>query len=492
VESSETAAVPAADGRQELQLIAGRYRLASFHRGDEHTEVWRALDESGDKVVTLEFLRDRDPASRERFLAEGRRMASIERPAVMRVAAIHDGADATFVVFEHIVHVNVALDALKPADKAVPILKPSEPPTVAPPVVEPLTPTLAKPILAVTAAPDVAPTPPVSSEAPTDGALKTLVAALRARKLSLLDTSLLKESALEIAAALRSLLEDLHLEDLRLDEVVAEARALLDRAVAEARALLDRTDMSVPRSALAQASVASHALTNIQPRLHVPALPRIRIPAPHVSRPPRVRTARVKVAAPVAPAVPRAPKSPGRRLVRVRWGRVLSRGLSLGLIAAVVIALPPELLAKIEDELASTLSQISRAVAPSESGLARATFELPPLSAYSAGFESQAAYPTASPNATVEWVVALRNTGSVGWYRGIDGAQASLALADGTSAAVQSTPYVGPGQVGWFVVHFPAPSEPGTYKVFLTPRIDGRGSLPDLGIYASITVSPNP
>ena len=489
MESSETTAVPAADGRQELQLIAGRYRLASFHRGDEHTEVWRALDESGDKVVTLEFLRDRDPASRERFLAEGRRMASIERPAVMRVAAIHDGADGTFVVFEHIVHVNVALDALKPADKAVPILKPSEPPTVAPPVVEPLTPALAKPILAVTAAPDVAPTPPVSREAPTDEALKTLVAALRARKLSLLDTSLLKESALEIAAALGSLLEDLHLEDLRLDEVVAEARALLDRAVAEARALLGRTDMSLPRSALAQAGVASHALASIQPRLHVPALPRIRIPAPQVSRPPRVRTARVKVA---APAVPRAPKSPGRRLVRVRWGRVLSRGLSLGLIAAVVIALPPELLAKIEDELASTLSQISRAVAPSESGLARATFELPPLSAYGAAFDSQAPYPTASPNGTVEWVVALRNTGSVGWYRGIDGAQASLALADGTSAAVQSTPYVGPGQVGWFVVHFPAPSEPGTYKVFLTPRIDGRGSLPDLGIYATVTVSPNP
>src|SRR5207245_8625727 len=113
---------------------------------------------------------------------------------------------------------------------------------------------------------------------------------------------------------------------------------------------------------------------------------------------------------------------------------------------------------------------------PPQSGLARASFDVPPLSAYGAAFESQAPYPKARPNDSVEWVIALRNTGSVGWYRGIDGAQASLALADGTSAAVQSTAYVGPGQVGWFVVHFRAPSEPGTHKVYLSPRIDGRGS----------------
>ena len=124
--------------------------------------------------------------------------------------------------------------------------------------------------------------------------------------------------------------------------------------------------------------------------------------------------------------------------------------------------------------------------------LQRASFELPPLSAYSATFEAQAPYPHASPNGTVEWVVALRNTGSVGWYRGIDGAQASLALPDGTAAAVQSTAYVGPGQLGWFVVHFPAPSQPGVTRVPLRPRIDGRGALPDLGIYATVTVSPNP
>lgn len=120
--------------------------------------------------------------------------------------------------------------------------------------------------------------------------------------------------------------------------------------------------------------------------------------------------------------------------------------------------------------------------------LAPATFELPPLQAYRAAFETQAAYPTVAPNGTVEWVVALRNTGSVGWYRGVAGAQASLALPDGTEAAVQSTPYVAPGQVGWFVVRFRAPAAPGTQTVALYPRIDGRGELPDLGLFTLVTV----
>ncbi|TMG48564.1 MAG: hypothetical protein E6H91_06145 [Chloroflexi bacterium] len=507
--------VPAAEGHQERQLIAGRYRLASFHRGDERTEVWRALDESLGHVVTLEFLRDREPANRERFVGEARRLG-MQRPTVMRVAGVYDGADGTFIVFEDLVQALAALDAQKPAAEVPAALaKASEPPAVALPKVEPpkveppkvelaaVTP--AKPILSVAAAPEVA-TPDVSSDASSDQGMATLVAALRARKLSLPDTTLLMESVVEIAEDVRSFIEELHLEDIR---IVAAVRSSLedlhledirmDEVVAEARALLSRVDLSVLRSAFTHATVAAGGLASIRPEVHVPAPPRvhlpspprIHVPAPRVPRPPRVHTARVKVAAPAKPAVPHAPKA--RRAVRpVRWGRVLSRGLTLGVLAAVVISMPPELTAKIEDEVRSTLDQMSRALAPSEPGLARASFELPPLSAYGATFESQSPYPTASPNGTVEWVVALRNTGSVGWYRGIDGAQASLALVDGTSAGVQSTPYVGPGQVGWFVVHFPAPPEPGTYRVSFLPRIDGRGALPDLGINATVTVSTNP
>jgi hypothetical protein len=77
----------------------------------------------------------------------------------------------------------------------------------------------------------------------------------------------------------------------------------------------------------------------------------------------------------------------------------------------------------------------------------------------------------------------------VGWYRGIEGAQVALALPDGTGVAVQSTEFVAPGQVGWFVVHFRARAEPGTYSVPLLPRVDGRGPMPDLGIHAVVTVT---
>ena len=70
-------------GPQAGQLVASRYRLASFHRGDGNTEVWRALDESTNQMVSLEFLRDVNPVSRERFLAGARRLASVAEPSVM-------------------------------------------------------------------------------------------------------------------------------------------------------------------------------------------------------------------------------------------------------------------------------------------------------------------------------------------------------------------------------------------------------------------------
>jgi len=164
-------------------------------------------------------------------------------------------------------------------------------------------------------------------------------------------------------------------------------------------------------------------------------------------------------------------------------------GIVVGSVLLIAFVASP-----LDDAVVSALrtSPLSPASSATQGGLAPAPFELPPLTAYGAAFESQGAYPTAAPNGTVEWVVALRNTGSVGWYRGIEGAQAALALADGTGVAVQSTPYVAPGQVGWFVVHFRARAETGTYNVPLVPRIDGRGPLPDLGIYAVVTVAKNP
>src|SRR5688572_32590295 len=81
--------------------------------GDDVADVWHALDESTQTVVTLEILRHRgNDAARQRFLAEGRRMAAIERPSVMRVASIVDEGTDTFIVFEHLIPLPVVLTGL--------------------------------------------------------------------------------------------------------------------------------------------------------------------------------------------------------------------------------------------------------------------------------------------------------------------------------------------------------------------------------------------
>ena len=173
----------------------------------------------------------------------------------------------------------------------------------------------------------------------------------------------------------------------------------------------------------------------------------------------------------------------------VNWTRSVIETIELPTIQIPAIELPAIELPALQlpnIEIPSFQSS-SQEAAPAPK-LAPAQFELPPLNAYRASFETQAKYPTVPPNSTVEWVVALRNTGSAAWYRGVAGAQAALALTDGTEVAVQTTPYVAPGQVGWFIARFRAPAAPGAHSVPLFPRIDGRGELPNLGIYALVTV----
>ena len=470
-----TAAAP----RQERQLVAGRYRLVSLHRQDDHTEVWRALDEETAKVVTLEFLRSPTQDMREQFFAQARRLQAQVQPTAIRVAAIHEDPDAPFVVFEHLVSVPIAADALQAA-KTVPEIPQQA--IVAQPVVE-------QPSPALVQESPVVETPTVALAAePPDHGLAALNAAWRARDFALVDSTILKESALELWEKARAAFEDLHLEDIRFGTVVAEARALFMRVLplilaalvwigGQARALLSRA----PRVSAPRVSV---------PKLPKPApAPRMKaVKEPKAPKPPKAP----KMAAPMKE--PRAASGPRFRL-HIRWGRVLFRGLSLSFIALAIMFIPLDLALKVSTEVGSQLYATvqARLAAPPTTAtqLSPAPFDVPPLKAYGAAFESQGPYPSVKPSGQVEWVVALRNTGSAGWYRGIDGAQASLALSDGTSAAVQSTPFVAPGQVGWFVVQFKAPDQPGTYRIKLNPRIDGRGLLPDLGIFATVTVVAN-
>ena len=131
-----------------------------------------------------------------------------------------------------------------------------------------------------------------------------------------------------------------------------------------------------------------------------------------------------------------------------------------------------------------------------------------PADAYHAEWVAQSAYPTVAPGQLAEWVVAFKNTGSAGWYRGVLGAAAALGTSvplNNTFAAqaglvpgnwqypnrpaVQTTDYVAPGQIGWFVIQVKAPNAAGTFRFSVRPVIDGVSWLEDYGVYFELTVA---
>ena len=249
------------------------------------------------------------------------------------------------------------------------------------------------------------------------------------------------------------------------------------------------------RLASARPTLPSSGPSLSMPAIHAPELkPVVRVPSVHLhlgaalkSLARRLRPGRWAfrtVAIGLIVFVVSNPSLRAAMVEEVNWTRSVIETIELPAIQIPAIDLPAFQLPNIEIPSFQFSSQ-EAAPAPK---LAPAQFELPPLNAYRATFETQAKYPTVPPNATVEWVVALRNTGSAAWYRGVAGAQAALALTDGTEVAVQTTPYVAPGQVGWFIARFRAPAAQGAHAVPLFPRIDGRGELPNIGIYALVTV----
>ena len=122
---------------------------------------------------------------------------------------------------------------------------------------------------------------------------------------------------------------------------------------------------------------------------------------------------------------------------------------------------------------------------------------------YHGAWSGQSPDVTLAPGETATLVVALRNTGYRGWYRGNPGQQANLGTAEPLDAqrwdldsgwpsasriATTTTTYVGPGQVGWFQFQVRAPSSAGSYVLRARGVIDGTTWLEDPGIYWTITV----
>jgi peptidoglycan/xylan/chitin deacetylase (PgdA/CDA1 family) len=120
-----------------------------------------------------------------------------------------------------------------------------------------------------------------------------------------------------------------------------------------------------------------------------------------------------------------------------------------------------------------------------------------------AALYARSGYPTLCAGSSTTVTIAFLNTGSLGWYGnaalgtwGPEPGQdrASILGGDGSSGspatswsrsnrpAVQTTPYVAPGQVMWFQFGVQAPLVPGAYKLGLRPLLEGQQWLEDPGL----------
>ncbi len=133
---------------------------------------------------------------------------------------------------------------------------------------------------------------------------------------------------------------------------------------------------------------------------------------------------------------------------------------------------------------------------------------------FHAAWYGQSGYMTLCPGDTMTAVVAMYNSGSFGWVKGVLGQvgylgtwnptpgqdQPSVLGGDGqlgspntgwpryNRVAIQPADYVGPNQVAWFQFAIRAPQTPGTYDLYIRPLIEGATWMEDYGIFWRITV----
>lgn len=466
-------------------ILIGRYRLDTLLGSGGSADVWRAHDQRRDRVVTIKLLREREDLDlRRRFLDEARRLTAVRHPGIVEVLGMHDALGVTFIVLELVEGISLA-DALAsrsftPAESADIVMQLSKalealhahgllhldlkPANVV------LGPAQRVRLIDLGIAGGIGSIPELIRGtpryvAPEVRAGEPLTPAADVYALALVARELLGEGAAEDPFLGRVIRRSV---DPRPGRRHQRPRSF---AVALATAVLIRQELAAMRGRRDQlAASLRRASPGWAPRMLPAALRRARsswgLPA---------------IGAALAPALRRSAAGAGAILVDVRAAG--PRAVLAAACAAVVV------IALAVPRLSPAAAGVDRVELPAAAPLARVAYALPPLEAHAAQFESQAAYPTTTAGGAVSWTVAIRNTGSAGWERGIAGAQASLALADGTIVAVQTTPYVGPGQTGWFVARFRAPVEPGAHLVPLRLVIEGAGALPDLGIHTVVTVT---
>jgi len=133
---------------------------------------------------------------------------------------------------------------------------------------------------------------------------------------------------------------------------------------------------------------------------------------------------------------------------------------------------------------------------------------------FHAAWYGQSGYMTLCPGDTATATVAMYNSGSNGWVKGVLGQvgylgtwnpvpgqdQPSALGGDGqfgspstgwpryNRVAIQPADYVGPNQVAWFQFGIRGPQTPGTYDLYIRPLIEGAQWMEDYGIFWRITV----
>jgi hypothetical protein len=124
---------------------------------------------------------------------------------------------------------------------------------------------------------------------------------------------------------------------------------------------------------------------------------------------------------------------------------------------------------------------------------------------YHSAWAGQSAYPVLRPNeVSSPLTISFTNGGSRPWNLGAAGQQANLGIGDDDQSwaalgvnwlsanrpAHQSESAVAPGAIGTFTFQVRAPSEPGTYQIYVRPVIDGVTWMEDDGVFLIITVAP--
>ena len=369
---SDVTEVLSPSGRDIGAIVAGRYRLAAHIGAGGTSDVWRAYDESRDRAVTVKILRDpKDADARRHFLAEARRLETLDHPSIVPVLGIHEALGDTLIAFEHVE--GEPLDQLAGTG---PALAPRK---------------IALLLIQIADA----------------------VEAFHAHGFVHLD---LKPANVLIASDGRPRLLDFGIaEPIGHPPEVPRGTPGFASPEVTAGGAASRASDVYGLAAIARELLGAH------PTPRVASVLRRGLEPDPTRRYRRPRSFVYGIALAVVIDEELAALDRATRRGRAIVAGLLSRGEARRVVAFAKAR--PDLSFKVAAALlivAGLLLQQAHPGADASTAnvmpaLVRPAFDVPPLGAYGATFESQAPYPNASPHSTVEWTLALRNTGSAGW-----------------------------------------------------------------------------